>query len=394
MRRKRSATKPAVENKVQILFPGNDGGYVMKWLVKEGDGVDATQPLCRCFCEGANNARRPVMEVVAPYDGTITSLELQVDEKVAAGASPMVARMSYCLHDQVFNGLCCVCGRVPSQKNASTVSEAEAGIAECVDPTHANTATITVNIPGGNKLQVSRNQAEDDRKNTVKRLFKSKKLLLVLDLDNTLLHATDDPRAPAFAESKGVINDLHTFKLGAFEGYTDVNKHHFLMLRPGVEGWLATMSTMYELYIYTAGTRVYAEAVAKIMDPSKKLFGDRIISRTDVPELGKIKRLDRFFPVDNSMVLALDDRSDVWAEDAYNLLTIRPYRFFENMREMNQAPELNFEAPLETTEKQPISSRSIEINLKRTGDLLTWIHTKFYCAEEIPVEDQLAQKGR
>ena len=43
------------------------------------------------------------------------------------------------------------------------------------------------------------------------------------------------------------------------------------------------------LYVYTHGTRAYAEGVASILDPTRKLFGHRIFSRTDVPDLGSAK---------------------------------------------------------------------------------------------------------
>lgn len=38
---------------------------------------------------------------------------------------------------------------------------------------------------------------------------------------------------------------------------------------------------MYELHIYTMGTRGYAEAVAKEIDPSGSLFKERILSRDE-----------------------------------------------------------------------------------------------------------------
>ena len=38
---------------------------------------------------------------------------------------------------------------------------------------------------------------------------------------------------------------------------------------------------MYELHIYTMGTRDYAEAVAKEIDPEGLLFKERILSRDE-----------------------------------------------------------------------------------------------------------------
>ena len=40
-------------------------------------------------------------------------------------------------------------------------------------------------------------------------------------------------------------------------------------------------SQQYELHIYTMGTRAYAENIAKIIDPERKIFGERILSRDE-----------------------------------------------------------------------------------------------------------------
>jgi hypothetical protein len=44
---------------------------------------------------------------------------------------------------------------------------------------------------------------------------------------------------------------------------------------------LPQLYEQYELHIYTMGTRAYARTVARILDASGKLFGDRILSRDD-----------------------------------------------------------------------------------------------------------------
>eukprot|EP01034_Spumella_vulgaris_P029447 gene29447-36505_t len=67
--------------------------------------------------------------------------------------------------------------------------------------------------------------------------------------------------------------------------------------------------------IYTAGTRRYAEAVAKVIDPTHKYFSNRIVSRTDNPNVksdGHDKSLERIFLSDSSMAVIIDDREDVW----------------------------------------------------------------------------------
>jgi RNA polymerase II subunit A C-terminal domain phosphatase len=49
--------------------------------------------------------------------------------------------------------------------------------------------------------------------------------------------------------------------------------------RPGLAAFLARMSTLYEMHIYTMGSHPYARAVAKAIDPTGAFFGNRILSR-------------------------------------------------------------------------------------------------------------------
>jgi RNA polymerase II C-terminal domain phosphatase-like 3/4 len=49
-------------------------------------------------------------------------------------------------------------------------------------------------------------------------------------------------------------------------------------LRPGVESFLARVSQLYELHIYTMGDKGYAGLMADLLDPQHKLFVGRVIS--------------------------------------------------------------------------------------------------------------------
>ena len=56
---------------------------------------------------------------------------------------------------------------------------------------------------------------------------------------------------------------------------------YFIKVRPGLADFLEEVTKMYELHVYTMGTRAYADAVAKIVDPHRKYFGDRVLSRDE-----------------------------------------------------------------------------------------------------------------
>lgn len=53
------------------------------------------------------------------------------------------------------------------------------------------------------------------------------------------------------------------------------------MVRPETRELLEDLYDKYEMHIYTMGTKNYAYQVAKVLDPTKKYFQDRILSRDD-----------------------------------------------------------------------------------------------------------------
>jgi RNA polymerase II subunit A-like phosphatase len=98
------------------------------------------------------------------------------------------------------------------------------------------------------------------------------------------------------------------------------------------------MSKLYEMHVYTAGSRSYANAVCKGIDPKGKYFSERILSRDEsgskfvpVDELvgadafagAAVKNLKRLFPTDQSMVVIIDDRWEVWSHGP-NLVKVVP----------------------------------------------------------------------
>jgi RNA polymerase II subunit A-like phosphatase len=110
---------------------------------------------------------------------------------------------------------------------------------------------------------------------------------------------------------------------------------YYIKLRPGLEDFLQNVAELYELHIYTMGTRAYAQNIADIIDPTRKLFGDRILSRDESGSL-TAKNLQRLFPVDTKMVVIIDDRGDVWRWSP-NLIKVSPYDFFVGIGDINSS---------------------------------------------------------
>lgn len=147
-----------------------------------------------------------------------------------------------------------------------------------------------------------------------------------MDLDQTVLHATIDVAIEAIAAGRHDI----------FRIFLPETPHqpYFIKLRPHLQDFLHQMSQLFELHVYTMGSRSYARAVVALFDPDGRLFYDRILSRDDSGISGdRRKNLKRIFPADDSTVLVIDDRADVW-DYSRNLIPVSPCKCSEEEEEV------------------------------------------------------------
>ncbi|EGZ05748.1 hypothetical protein PHYSODRAFT_566275 [Phytophthora sojae] len=253
------------------------------WVVAAGAEVDAGQRLGTAGRLELGN-QRPMQ---APCKGRLYILtkeqsdEIMRDTKDAAVRT--VAFVEYCIH-RVRNGrTCLMCLAV-------------------VDEDEENEDMESVNVVShGQVIRLNVEEAKKFDSDNIRRQLGAKKLSLVLDLDHTLLHAVrvDD-----------VVGEIP---------------------KSGM------LSALYDLFIYTHGTRLYAEQIVKIIDPDESYFKNRIVARTDTPDMLH-KSLKLLFPsCDDSMILVLDDRIDVWKENEGNVFLIEPYHYFKCTSEINNA---------------------------------------------------------
>lgn len=101
------------------------------------------------------------------------------------------------------------------------------------------------------------------------RLLRDRKLVLLVDLDQTLIHTTND-NIPAN------IKDVYHFQL-----YGPKSPWYHTRLRPGTHNFLKNMSSLFELHICTFGARNYAHMIAMFLDQDGKYFSHRILSRDE-----------------------------------------------------------------------------------------------------------------
>eukprot|EP01038_Epipyxis_sp_PR26KG_P008364 gene8364-11317_t len=230
--------------------------------------------------------------------------------------------MSSCTHPALFKSLCVICGKEIAANDLRNRTDERSSLT----------------ISGGKQLQLTSEEANRVQALKISGLRKSKKLALVLDLDHTLLHAMQvDGSAPPHLEDENGYFHL------PIEDIVDGSLKHLKMRkRPELDKFLEEAYEFCQMSIYTAGTRRYAEAVSQIIDPSRKYFADRIVSRSDVPNIradGNEKSLERIFLNDTSMAVIMDDREDVWrGSQSQQLLLVRPYYHFYGLtKEVNNS---------------------------------------------------------
>lgn len=203
-----------------------------------------------------------------------------------------------------------------------------------------DSSRATINMVHNNvSLTISENEAARADDEAKRRLLASKKLSLVVDLDQTIIQATVDPTVADWQKDEhnpnhDAVKDVRAFLLKD-DGPGNRGCWYYIKLRPGLKDFLENVSKIYELHIYTMGTRAYAKNIAEIIDPEHKIFGDRILSR-DESGSSTAKNLQRLFPVDTKMVVIIDDRGDVWKWSP-NLIKVTPYDFFVGIGDINSS---------------------------------------------------------
>ncbi|KAH7129404.1 hypothetical protein B0J13DRAFT_137436 [Dactylonectria estremocensis] len=267
-------------------------------------------------------------EFDSPAEGILK--EWRIKEGMVIGADgPLMLVEESCGHEVQIQGLCSLCGADMTETNwASEERDTDRAM---INMTHDQTG-----------LMVSESVATKAEHDTQKRLLRQRKLSLVVDLDQTIIHACIEPTIGEWQSDPSnpnheAVKDVRSFQLnddgprGLASGCT-----YYIKLRPGLAEFLEEVSNMYELHVYTMGTRAYALNIARLVDPDKKLFGNRVISRDENGSITS-KSLQRLFPVSTDMVVIIDDRADVWPLNRPNLIKVVPYDFFKGIGDINSS---------------------------------------------------------
>ncbi|GKT50467.1 RNA polymerase II subunit A C-terminal domain phosphatase SSU72 [Colletotrichum spaethianum] len=265
----------------------------------------------------------------SPAEGTLKEWRLKEGMTIARDAPCMLVEEA-CSHEIQFQGLCAICGKDMTEVNwASDQRDTQRAT---INMTHDQTG-----------LMVSGDLAARAEHETQKRLLRQRKLSLVVDLDQTIIHACIEPTVGEWMEDPSnpnyeAVKDVKRFQLNdeGPRGMVTSGCWYYIKMRPGLAEFLEKVAELYELHVYTMGTRAYALNIAKIVDPQQKLFGNRVISRDENGSMIS-KSLQRLFPVNTNMVVIIDDRADVWPNNRPNLIKVVPYDFFKGIGDINSS---------------------------------------------------------
>ncbi|KAI0836232.1 hypothetical protein F5Y06DRAFT_112481 [Hypoxylon sp. FL0890] len=312
---------------------------ISELLKTQGEDVSKKEPILRYTFKYKRQIGDPtkneeheieetgVAEWDSPSEGKVKQWRVKIGEVIRRDQD-LVTIEETCSHEVQYAGLCAICGK--DMKEATYASES-------LDTERATVAMVHDNVA----LTVSADQAARAEMQLQRRLLKDRKLSLVVDLDQTIIHACIDPTVGEWQRDPSnpnyeAVKDVRSFQLDDGPRGAASGCWYYIKMRPGLARFLERISKIFELHVYTMGTRAYALNIAKIVDPTQKLFGNRIISRDENDSI-TAKSLQRLFPVSTNMVVVIDDRADVWPRNRSNLIKVTPYDFFTGIGDINSS---------------------------------------------------------
>ncbi|XP_066370381.1 RNA polymerase II C-terminal domain phosphatase-like 4 [Miscanthus floridulus] len=321
-------------------FPGTDD---------EDEDEDPEEPEAEAIEQNGTKRRR--VEEQRQDQGTSVR-----HDKIPTGASKNV-QVEACPHPGYFGGLCFRCGKPQDEENVSGVAFGY--------------------IHKGLRLGTS--EIDRLRGADLKNLLRERKLVLILDLDHTLINSTKLQDISSAEKDLGIQTaaskddpNRSIFSLDSMQMLTK--------LRPFVREFLKEASNMFEMYIYTMGDKAYAIEIAKLLDPSNIYFPSKVISNSDCTQRHQ-KGLDVILGAE-SVAVILDDTEYVWQKHKENLILMERYHFFaSSCRQFG----FGFRSLSESMQDERESDGALATVL----DVLKRIHASFF---DMAVETDLSSR--
>lgn len=189
-------------------------------------------------------------------------------------------------------------------------------------------------------------------------LLAARRLVLVLDLDQTVLHAAllTGYEGPLDAEMEPKQETTYTFELSD-------RSRMIVKFRPGLKEFLLQAHALYEIHVYTMANAEYAGRIVDLInteilsgvEPMERaqIIGKRIITRSHTEDTLELrlkaqggaayamklreKRKDiKHIVGDSSIAVILDDSESVWADYLNHLIQLYPFVYWPHQEDLNK----------------------------------------------------------
>ena len=167
-------------------------------------------------------------------------------------------------------------------------------------------------------------------------LLKERKLILICDLDETLISAT--------YLNGNYLNPNYRKPILVFPSSNETkNNYIYLKLRPYLGDFLEEMSYIFELHLMSMGSANHVQRCIDIIDPTGKYFGNRITSRNNIMDSNdKDRTTKKMFPGCSNIIISLDDNIIIWKNNP-SLVKIKPLNYFKSLEKDVISPYINKE---------------------------------------------------
>ena len=182
-----------------------------------------------------------------------------------------------------------------------------------------------------NDFSYTKEKALSMEKTKVDDYLTAKKLILLLDLDNTILHCCSTLIS---GEKLKNLNEKYMEYISKIPIKNNINRYDSILIkfRPYLRTFFKNIKNKYEIFVYTQATKEYATSIIQYVNTNFEkdiLSISRMIPRTlNEDGFAENKSIKNVFPTQEKMILIIDDNKDVWKESGNNFIYIYPYRFF------------------------------------------------------------------